>query len=91
MQIILGLLGLLGVAGVAIFGLINKTKILDLINKNSKVIDQVKDLAATQSKDNTVLGTEEQARQDLQTAITKQQNEITDQANILEFFNKDKK
>lgn len=90
-QIIIGLLIALGLAVVAIFGLKNKNAILNLINTNSKVIDQVKDLANQETQNNGALAVEEQKRQDLQSDIAKTQQEINSQAEILRFFNKDKK
>lgn len=90
-QIILGLVAALGLALAAIFGLKNKNAILDLINKNSKVIDQVKDLANQQAQNNGAIGVEEQKRTDLQSDMDKAKAEINSQAEILQFFNKDKK
>ncbi len=88
-QIILALVSMLAVAIAAIFGLKNKAAFLDLINKNGKVIDAVKDLEAKQAQNNSNLAAEDQKRNDLVNDVTKTTNSPDDtQAALSDFFNK---
>lgn len=91
MNIILALGGALGVALLAILGLKNKNNILNLINDNSKVIDQVKDLAKDVTKNEGDLKAEEQVRSDLQKNLDEINAQKASQQELVDFFNKDKK
>lgn len=91
MNIILALGGALGIALLAILGLKNKNAILNLINDNSKVIDQVKDLAKDVTKNEGDLKVEEQVRSDLQKNLDEINTQKASQQQLVDFFNKDKK